>query len=65
MGLQLRCLVVAGLDVLRLQVLERGHGHVGHVGVQLVGRVLIVVATTRQTHTDAEWGGPESKRIHD
>ena len=60
LGRQLRCLVVAGLDILGLQVLERGHRHIGHVSVQLVGGVLIVVAATRQAHANAEWSGPDT-----
>lgn len=49
------CLIFGGLNVLRLQVLECGHRHVGNQSVQFVGRVLIVVAATRQAHTNAEW----------
>lgn len=55
-------LIFAGVDVLRLQALESGHVHVRDEGVELVWRVLVLVATAGKADADTEGHAPENAK---
>lgn len=48
-------LLLTSVNIFRLEFLERGDRDVCDKSVQFVGRVLVIVAPPRKSHSDPEW----------